>query len=84
MITDEQMQRLLGVMAAVGELSGKVRMLEEICNKAHYAAASLIETGANAVEGAVDGVKLEQTFATNYATALAGVDAAMLAIWRPS
>lgn len=81
MITEDQMQRLAGVTTAVGELSGKVRMLEEICNKATYTAASIIETGAN---GAVDGAEMELVFATNYATALAGVDQAMLAIWRPS
>lgn len=84
MITEDQMQRLAGVTTAVGELSGKVRMLEEICNKATYTAQSMIDTGANAVEGAVDGALMEQVFAMNYATALAGVDQAMLAIWRPS
>ncbi len=81
MITDEQTERLKGVIAAVGELAGKVRQLEEICNKANYTAASIIETGAN---GAVDGAEMELVFATNYATALAGVDQAMLAIWRPA
>lgn len=71
-------------MAAVGELAGKVRVLEEICNKSHFAATAMIETGANAVPGAVSGPHLESIFVTNYATALAGVDEAMLTIWRPA